>query len=132
MSGVLRATVAYAAFQVAHVVDHSVHLKSGAGAELGLVGLTGGLTTVVLLVLIARRSAWVPDLAIALGLGAAIGFPIVHVLPHWGVFSDPYPSNGADAIDWVLLAAPWASAVWLAVEGLRLRAVARAQPAPGA
>lgn len=112
----------------AHTLDHAVNQPSRDVPALGgVVGLLGFVIVAAAVVLASRRSTYAPEAAIGAGLLTVFGFVVVHLLPDWTPLSDPYWDFDANALSWLLLIAPLATAVGLAVQGVR--ELGRAVPA---
>lgn len=61
------------------------------------------------------------------GVLTAVGFVVIHLLPHWSLFSDPFYGKGLDVVSWLeMLAALVGGAVQATVawELLQTQAVA--------
>ena len=102
----------------AHFLDH-LRQDRELAIEVYALGTSGYVATAVLLGLVLTRSRWAPHFAAAFGLAALVGFAAVHLAPHWSPFSDPYSRFDADALSYVLVAAPMLSALALAATGVR-------------
>lgn len=106
-----------------HVADHGLR-QEGGGELTGFAaapGLAGVLVVVLSLALVARRHRWAPRTAAAVGASTAIGFVIIHLLPDWGAFSDPYPARSLDAASWASMLGSLAAGVVLAAVSARRR-----------
>jgi len=113
----------------AHSADHAFNQPTRhLAAAVVLPGLVGAGVTIVSFAFALARSPLAAPLAVALGFGQAIGFVVVHLLPHWGSFSDPYSQLSLNALSWALVIAPLAAA--LAVGFAGLRAMPRRSAAP--
>jgi hypothetical protein len=115
-----RAALVLTVADVLHAVDHTRQARHLA-SEVYVVGVAGWIALAVLLVLIARRHALAAPYAAAVGVSVAAGLVAVHVAPHWGAFSDPYPAFDADGLSWALVALPVAAAVNLVAQAARAR-----------
>jgi hypothetical protein len=107
-----RAALALTAADVLHALDHSRQGRTLA-SEVYVVGVAGWIALGVLLVLVARGHRLAAPYAAAVGASVAVGFLLVHVAPHWSVFSDPYSAFHPDALSWALVVLPIAAALWL-------------------
>lgn len=120
-----RATLLIVALHLAHDLDH---VRQGGRDSTGeVVPFLAGLawvSTIALVVLVARRHRLAPAFAVFFGLTFTGGFVLVHLLPDWGAFSDSYQVYDPDALSWVLAALPMAAGLWLAYEGYRNRSSA--------
>jgi hypothetical protein len=112
------ATVAIVITQLLHDLDH-VRQGRSASAAVSVVAVLAWVATIVLVVLVARHHRLAPLYATVFGATVAIGFVLVHGLPHWGAFSDSYGDAGVDALSWVLAAVPFAAGLVLSVCGVR-------------
>jgi hypothetical protein len=97
-SGVLIAMI------LIHDLDH-VRQGRALGSELYGVGAVALVTAVGTYLLAARNHRFAPAAAFIVGFGNLVGVPLVHVVPHWGPFSDPYPAAHVDWFSWVVVAA---------------------------
>jgi hypothetical protein len=123
----LAANIALAALLVVHIADHTV--RQPADAQLGLVaslpGLLGTVAVLVTLGLLARGWPHAALVAGSIGLLTGLGFVAVHLVPHWSMFSDPYPDRYLDAGSWIEMSASLACGLWVAYEGWRVTATQR-------
>ena len=115
-SPLLRVTaVAYAVAIVAHLADH---VRRGLDASPDVVIALGTLATLLQAVaIVAALAGWAsaPVLAVAIGVGDAVGGFTAHLLPRWSGLSDPFP--GPDPAPGVT-AFSWVTAVAVIVTGL--------------
>jgi hypothetical protein len=127
----LIANTALAVLLLAHIADHTVRQPASAQLPLSgsFPGLLGTLLVFVSLALVARDTTHAAQVAGLTGLATALGFVAVHLLPHWGMFSDPYAARQLDAGSWIEMLAALACGLLVAVEALR---VCRSGPAPAA
>lgn len=127
------ATLVVVALHLAHDLDH---VRQGGRDSIGdavpFLAVTAWLSTILLVVLVARRHRLAPGFAVFFGLTFALGFVVVHLLPDWGAFSDSYQVYDPDALSWVLGALPIAGGLWLAFEGYRNRSWSRGRTSPAA
>jgi len=104
MTVLARANLALLALLVLHDLDHLLHQPERTLAvaviSLGLVGLVSNTSSTVLAV---RRHALAGWASLIVGFGTAVGFVLVHAVPYWSAFSDPYTAFGADVVSWVPL-----------------------------
>lgn len=132
MRRLLIANIALAALLAAHVADHA--LRQPAGDQLPLLGslpgLLGTVAVFVSLVFVARRTRHAAQFAGAIGLLTAVGFVVVHLAPHWSMFSDPYADRYLDAGSWIEMLAALAGGLWVAIEALRVWRSEQAGVAP--
>ena len=117
------AAVIYVIGLAVHTADH-VH--RGLRAVTGEVFWAGNLSTalgLVMVVLIFMRHRLAPLAATWIALPLAVGVASVHLLPHWGVLSDPFPGggpNGVTAVSWIAVVTEIAGAAALAVIGIAM------------
>ena len=103
-----------------HTIDHAVNQPSRDLPALGgVVGLLGFAIVAVAVVLALLGNDAAPLAAVLAGGATVAGFLVVHLLPDWTALSDPYWDFDANALSWILIAAPFATAIWLAVAGAR-------------
>jgi hypothetical protein len=124
-----RAALVLTAADVLHALDHTRQGRTLA-SEVYVAGVAGWIALAVLLVLAARGHRLAAPYAAAVGLSVAVGFLLVHVAPHWGVFSDPYSAFDADALSWALVAVPVAAALWLVAVAVRAMRAERVPVVP--
>jgi hypothetical protein len=117
------------ALLVAHTLDHAVNQpQRNLPATGGVIALLGFMLVGASATLAVRRSPLAPALSAFAGAATATGFIAIHVLPPWSsAISDPYWDFNANALSWILLIAPLAASVALAIEGAR----ETRQPVPG-
>lgn len=119
MAPLVRASALLLGLLVLHVADHTLRQQRSVPAELGFAGTVGLLAVVAVLVLALARRPEAAPYAVIVGVGTAIGFVAVHLLPHWGPFSDPYEALHLDALSWASMLASTGAAVALAAVGAR-------------
>ena len=108
------------AFLGLHTIDHAINQPSRDLPALGgVVGLLGFVIVAIAVVLALFGNQWAPEAAVLAGAATVAGFLVVHLLPDWTPLSDPYWDFGANALSWVLIAAPFLTAIWLTVAGTR-------------
>lgn len=115
----LTAALVWAALNVVHALDH---LRQGRelAFEVRSVGLAGFASTAVLLFLVLRRHRLAAPFAAVFGVSIVVGFTLVHFVPHWSVFSDPYADLAEiDTLAWILAIVPALAGAWLAVTAAR-------------
>jgi hypothetical protein len=110
-----RAAAVVAAVSVIHDLDH-VRQGQSAPTEVVVTAILGWIATIVLLVLVARRHRLAAPYAAGFGVALALGFVLVHFLPHWSAFSAPYGEQDADALSWALAALPVGAGLWLTAQ----------------
>ncbi|MFN2389871.1 MAG: hypothetical protein ABR575_09760 [Actinomycetota bacterium] len=105
---------------VIHTFDHMRQGRSLAGPVVA-VGVLGYIVAIGTILLAMRhdRRAWI--VAVVVGFGTIAGLIAVHVVPHWSVFSDPYPAAHVDALSWLSLIAFMTAGAALGIAGLRAR-----------
>jgi hypothetical protein len=92
--------IAGAIFAVALLVHGFDHMRRGFDVLSGEVFWAGNLQSlgaVLALFLVFTHHRWAPVAAIAIGFASALGFTVVHLLPHWSAFSDAFPAAGKGA-----------------------------------
>jgi hypothetical protein len=114
-----RATLLVLLVSVAHDLDH-VRQGSSAPTEVVITAIAGWVATIALAVLVARRHRLAVPYAAAFGVTLALGFVLVHFLPHWSAFSAPYGEQDVDALSWVLAALPIAAGLYLNAQAAAL------------
>ena len=114
-----RATLLVLTLSVIHDLDH-VRQGESATTEVVVTAILGWVATIVLLVLVARRHRLAAPYAAGFGVVLALGFVLVHFLPHWSAFSAPYGEQDADALSWVLAALPVVAGLWLTAQAAAL------------
>ena len=114
-----RATLLVLLVSVVHDLDH-VRQGESATTEVVVTALAGWIATIVLLVLVARKHRLAAPYAAGFGVALALGFVLVHFLPHWSAFSAPYGEQGADALSWGLAVLPVAAGLWLTAQAAAL------------
>lgn len=130
MTRLARANLLLFVLLVAHTLDHAINQPTrDLPATGGVIGALGFVIVGASATLAIRRSRIAPQASALAGGATAAGLLAVHVLPVWsGAISDPYWDFSANALSWVLLAAPLAASIGLAWAGTRaLRSLAPAQ-----
>jgi hypothetical protein len=112
------ATVAVVATEVLHDLDH-VRQGRSASVAVSVSAVLAWVATIVLVVLVARRHRLAPVYAAVFGATVAVGFVLVHALPHWSAFSDSYGDANVDALSWLLAGLPFAAGLWLSACGVQ-------------
>jgi hypothetical protein len=103
-----------------HTIDHAVNQPSrDLPALAGVVGLLGFAIVAIAVVLALFGNSAAPGAAVLAGAATVVGFLVVHLLPDWTPLSDPYWDFDANALSWILIIAPFATAIWLTVAGVR-------------
>lgn len=117
----LLANIVLAVLIVGHVADHG--LRQPADEQLSRVaslpGLLGALAIFVSLAVVATGYRHAPRIAGVVGVLTALGFVAVHLVPHWSLFSDPYPDRSLDAVSWIQMLATLAGGLHVAFEAWR-------------
>jgi hypothetical protein len=113
--------VAAAVFVIADLLHFADHVRQGRALPVSVTapGTLSLLVAVALLVLALRRQSVAPLLATALGWFIAVGVIAVHLLPPWGAYSDSYLPLHLDVLSYINLGVLIATAVGLAVVGMR-------------
>ena len=123
------AAVFYAIAWAVHTGDH---LRRGLAVETVEVSTLGSIAGVVQLLVVAAvflrwRGAAVA--AVAIGFPDAVGIAAVHLLPHWGAFSDAFPGahgTGVTGFSWFAAVLEIVGALVFAIAGVRaLQAASR-------
>jgi hypothetical protein len=100
-----RTGVACLAAVAVHGIDHLRRGTDVVTTQVLSLGTVQLALVVIAVVLVFRRHPWAAPAAIAVGLPGAIGFAAVHLLPHWGSFSDPFTgvvvAPKVNALSWV-------------------------------
>jgi hypothetical protein len=109
------------ALLIAHLIDHAVNQPArdlpATGSAVAVIGFAIVAASTVLAV---RRSPLAPEAAVIAGLGSALGFAAIHLIPDWSEpISDPYWDFSANALSWILVIAPILASLALAGLGLR-------------
>jgi hypothetical protein len=113
------AAVAFVAGFLLHNADHARRGIDAVTDEVIWGGTAVAVLAAVTLTLVFTRHPIAPAVAAAAGLGIAVGVSMTHLLPDWGVLSDPLPGGDVDAFTWVAVLAEVLAAVGLGVAGLR-------------
>jgi hypothetical protein len=119
MPSLIRPAALLLVLLVAHVADHTLRQDRAVPSELTLVGSTGLIAAAVVLALALAHRPEAAPMALIVGAGTALGFVAVHLLPHWGAFSDPYEDAHLDALSWASMLGSAAAGAWLAAVGAR-------------
>jgi len=113
------------AIYVVGLVSHTAdHVRRGISVLTGPVLGAGTLSTIagiVIVWLIVARNRKAPFLAAIFGPTTAIGVVIVHVPPHWGVFSDPFigsTGTGVTAFSWIVVFLEVAGLLAMGISGI--------------
>ncbi|MCA1832529.1 MAG: hypothetical protein ABR548_12035 [Actinomycetota bacterium] len=115
---VLGWAVAFLAMDLVHDLDHvrRGNYSPGPVKVLGFLALGGAILTIVLA---GSRHRFAAPYAAFFGFTSAIGFVAVHVLPHWGPFSDPLQALHVDTFTWLIAAIDIVVAFGLGIAGVR-------------
>ena len=105
------------ALQVVHILDHARQGR-GLNNELYGIGTFATVSALALVVLVVRRHPLAPVAAVTVGFGNLVGLPLVHIVPHWSAFSDPYPAAHVDAGSWLQVSVMMVVALMLGLAGL--------------
>jgi hypothetical protein len=121
MTNLAKANLVLFGLLIAHLVDHAVNQPSrdlpATGSAVAVIGFAIVAASAVLAI---RRSPLAAPAAVVAGIGSALGFTAIHLLPEWSEpISDPYWDFAANAISWTLVIAPIVASLALAVLGLR-------------
>lgn len=119
-------------FLVGLVILHDLdHVRQGrsVAAPVAAIGLAGGAGALASLGLAALRHRVAAVASLLVGIGTALGFLAVHVLPRWSPISDAYPNLPVDGLSWASVIATMAGGLIVALAGLsELRS--RVRPLP--
>lgn len=123
-------------FAVAVVVHNSDHLRRGVdavGRDVFWLGTLGIVVEVGIVFLIFQRNRMAPVAAAAGGTALALGYVLVHFLPHHPWFSDSFVSErGISALSWFAASFEVVAALLLAVAGAEvMTAIKGSGGAPG-
>jgi hypothetical protein len=121
MTRLAKANLLVFALLIAHLLDHGFNQPSrdlpATGTAVAVIGFAIIAASTVLAV---RRSPLAAQAAVVAGLGSALGFAAIHLIPDWSEpISDPYWDFSANALSWVLVIAPIVASLALAGLGLR-------------
>lgn len=110
---------------VGHVLDHTLRQAAG-DQQLSGIGnapaVLGLVATFASLGLLLARWRHAVAFAAVLGVGTALGFAAVHLLPEWSLFSDPYlEREQLDAASWIQMLTTLAAGALVGYEALRAR-----------
>lgn len=89
--------------------------------QVHAIGVLGLIAVLVTLALAVRAHPWAGWAAFLTGSSTAIGLVLVHVLPRWSAFSDPYPEARVDAFSWAIVVVIIGAGVLLSKAGLTAR-----------
>jgi len=109
---------AAAVFVVGFVMHNADHARRGIDAVTEHViwaGTVVGLVAAVVVTLVVTDHASAPLAAAAAGFGIAVGVSATHLLPKWGVLSDPLLD--LSAISWIAVLAEITGALLLGLAG---------------
>lgn len=111
-----------------HTMDHTYRQTDvdvpGGATLLGAIGI---IAVIVAAGLAFSNSRFAPEATAIVGFGVAIGFVLVHVVPEWGPFSQPYSDIGADSVSWAGVIVTVVVAAWVGTVGVLSRG---ARPSP--
>lgn len=116
------ATAVFAVALAVHAIDHQ---RRGLDVLPGAVLVLGNLQSllaIATIALVALRHRWAPLAAAITGIPSAVGFTVVHLLPHWGALSDSFTGShhapGVTGFSWFAALFEIAADAWLGVEGV--------------
>jgi hypothetical protein len=103
---------------VVHDLDH---VRQGRALQSELLGVGAiALVTALVSLGLALREHWLaPAAAVVVGFGNLVGVALVHVVPHWGPFSDPYAAAHVDWFSWTVIVAMMLVGLMLGIAGVR-------------
>ena len=102
-----------------HALDHALRQDASVPAAAQALGGLGIVTALGSLGLAVGASRLAPLSTAVVGLSTAGGSVGVHLLPHWGPFSQPYQDLGVDTVSWIGMLLPIIGAVIVAGVGSR-------------
>jgi hypothetical protein len=117
MSRLARANLILLVLVLAHSADHVFNQPDRSySSEIIVPGILGPLAVALVLTLALRRRPEAAPLSILIGLSTAAGFVLVHLVPHWSAFSDPYVDvPQLNTMSWTLVIAPILAALYVVV-----------------
>ena len=104
---------------VIHALDHTLRQSAPVPTEASTLGTIGFVVTGAALVLAVFGSRWAWPLTTLIAFGTFAGFVLVHVVPDWGPFSQPYSDIPVDALSWVAMIVPALAALAVGIYALR-------------
>lgn len=104
---------------VIHSLDHALRQSATVPAPGAVLGLSGLAFAVVVLGLSLAGNRFAALGTAVAGLGTAVGFAAVHLLPDWGPFSQPYADIPVDAVSWAGMLVPLVGAALAGLVGVR-------------
>jgi hypothetical protein len=97
-------SVVFLAGVVVHGADHVRRGTDVVTTYVRGAGAAQFVLAVVAVVLVFRRHRLAPVMAVAVGIPGAVLFATVHLLPHWGAFSDAFTGShtgvGVNGFSW--------------------------------
>ena len=108
-------------FLAGFLVHNADHVRRGLDVITDHVvwgGTTVAVVGAVTLTLVFTRHPLAPFAATAAGFAIALGVSATHLLPDWGVMSDPLPGGAVDGATWVAVLAEVVGALALGAAGL--------------
>jgi hypothetical protein len=132
MSSAERRALRYAALLFAaalflHFVDHLRRGLEDLTPEVFWGGAALMLVAAAAVALALIRHRYAAPVAVAVGLATAILVSVVHLLPRWSAFCDPFPGSGVDALSWAAALAEIGAALAFAAAGACALGAAPAQ-----
>jgi hypothetical protein len=113
------ASALYAVGFLIHNADHARRTVAASPDPVVWAGTVVAMLTSVLLTLVVIRHRQAALFAFAGGAAITIGVSLSHLLPKWGVLSDPLPGGQVDMYTWFAVLAEIVTAAVLAVSGSR-------------
>jgi hypothetical protein len=105
---------------VLHTFDHFRRGVDSVTPHVFWLGMLSSFMAIVGVTMALRGHRLAAEAAVAVGLPVAIGVSAVHLLPHWGVLSDPLLSGGMAPITWIAVFMEIVGAAAFGFAGLRL------------
>jgi hypothetical protein len=112
------AATGFAVAVAVHTADHVRRGLSSVDTDVQWAGNLALVLEVGVVVLVFVDHRWAPLAAATVGGSLAVGYLLVHVLPHRGWLSDPLFSGGAESASQAAALLEIAAATWLAIAGL--------------
>jgi len=107
---------------LAHALDHALRQEAAVPGGTSAAGAAGFAAVLLAFTLAAAGHSLAAPATTVVGFAIALGFLGVHVLPDWGLVSQPYPDIPVDGLSWVAMIVPAAAGMVLGGLGLsRLR-----------
>lgn len=115
-----RATGLYSMLFVIHNADHARRGIDASPEPVVWIGTAAAMLTAAMVTIVVLRDHRAPLVCAAGGAAIAIGVSFSHLLPKWGVLSDPLPGGAVDFYTWIAVLGEIAGAAHLAFCSWRL------------